>query len=212
MLLIPASPAIAQTAGAAPTAGSTSSTKTSTAKPPVHHVVHHHHHAKSEAATVAPAPVAPPPPVPPAQQPANPATVDFNNGHLTVRAQNSSLVSILDQIQHRTGLAIEGLNQDQRIYGQYGPGSIATTLTALLDGSGYDFVIVGGSGGHAAARLILSTPVSAGAATTTAPAVANNQQANPAEGNSSEPADPTAPPQPKTPQEIFNELRRMHPQ
>ena len=30
------------------------------------------------------------------------------------------------------------------IYGQYGPGSISATLSSLLDGSGYDFVIVGG--------------------------------------------------------------------
>ena len=228
MFLIPASLATAQAAGKAPPAGSSSSTKTSTAKPHVHHAVHHRHHAKPQAATVAP--VAPPPPLRPAEQPANPATIDFKNGLLTVRAQNSSLVSILTQIQHQTGLVIEGLSHDQRIYGQYGPGSISTTLSALLDGSGYDFVIVGGGSGHAAARLILSTPGSAGAPATPPPAVANNQEAPPAdatenpppensegdapqaEGDQSGPADPTAPPQAKSSQEIFNELRRMHPQ
>ena len=231
MFLIPASLATAQAAGTAPPTGSSSSTKTSTAKPHVHHTVHHrHHHAKPGAATVAPAPVAPPPPLRPAEQPANPATIDFKNGLLTVRAQNSSLVSILTQIQHQTGLVIEGLSHDQRIYGQYGPGSISTTLSALLDGSGYDFVIVGGGSGHAAARLILSTPGSAGTPAAPPPAVANNQEEPPAdatenpppednegvapqaENDQGGPADPTAPPQPKSSQQIFNELRRMHPQ
>ncbi len=209
MLLIPASLVPAQSSGTAPKAGSNPSTKTSTAKPPVHHAVHHHH-AKPAPATVAPAPVAPPPPLRPAEQPPNPATVDYNDGLLTVRAQNSSLVNILTQIQHLTGLVVDGLSQDHRIYGQYGPGSISTTLSALLDGSGYDFVIVGGASGHAAARLILSTPGSTGVADTASPAVANDQEATPAD--QTEPADPTAPPQPKSTQEIFNEMRRMHPQ
>jgi hypothetical protein len=210
MLLLPASLASAQASGTAPATASSPSTKASTAMPPVHHPVHHHHHVKPAAASVAPAPVAPPPPLPPAEQPANPATVQFNNGLLTVRAQNSSLISILNQIQHLTGLVIDGLNHDQRMYGQYGPANISTTLTALLDGSGYDFIIVGGGSGHAAARLILSTPGSTVAPATTTPAVANNQQTTPPD--QAEPADPTAPAQPKTPQEIFNEMRRLHPQ
>jgi len=226
MFLIPASLATVQAAGTVPPAGRSSSTKTSAAKSRVHHAVHHRHHPRPAAA---PAHFAPPSPLRPAEQPANPATIDFKNGLLAVRAQNSSLVSILTQIQHQTGLVIEGLSHDQRIYGQYGPGSISTTLSALLDGSGYDFVIVGGGSGHAATRLILSAPASAGASATP-PAVTNNQNApapddteNPppetnegvapqAEGDQGGPADPTAPPQPKSPQEIFNELRRMHPQ
>ena len=211
MLLISASFATAQAVGTASTTNASPQSKTSAEKPPVHHAFHHHHrHAKPAAATVAPAPVTPPPPLPPAEQPANPATVAFNNGLVTVRAQNSSLISILDQIHRQTGLVIEGLNHDQRMYGQYGPASVSTTLTALLDGSGYDFVIVGGGSAHSSARLILSTPGNAGVPATTSPAVANNQQAAPAE--QAQPADPTAPPQPKTTQEIFNEMRRMHPQ
>jgi hypothetical protein len=232
MLLFPASLAMAQATRTAPTAASDSSTKTSTAKPPVHHAVHHHHHAKPAAATVAPAPVAPPAPIPPAEQPANPATVDFKNSLLTVRAQNSSLISILNQIQHQTGLVVDGLSHDQRIYGQYGPANISTTLSALLDGSGYDFVIVGGGSSHAPPRLILSAPGAGGAGATPPPSpavVSNDAQPsandaeNPppvtsegdapqAEDDQGGPADPTAPPQPKTPQEIFNEMRRMHPQ
>jgi hypothetical protein len=213
MLPMPASLATAQTVGSSP------ATKTSTAKSPVHHAVHHRHHAKPQAAAAAPAPVAPPPTLRPAEQPPNPATIDFTNGLLTVRAQNSSLLSILTQVQHQTGLVIDGLSHDQRIYGQYGPGSISATLSALLDGSGYDFVIVGGGNGSTAAKLILSAPSSSGAVTPT-PVVSNGAtppaDANPAEtppdGEGSQPADPTVPPQAKSAQDIFNELRRRQPQ
>ncbi len=218
-LLLPVSLATAQSKVTAPTAAGSPATKTSTAKPPVHHAVHHRHHAKPQAAAVAPAPVAPPPPLRPAEQPPNPATIDFSSGLLSVRAQNSSLASILTQIQHQTGLVIDGLSHDQRIYGQYGPGSISATLSALLDGSGYDFVIVGGGSGSTAAKLILSAPGSSGAVApvpvvnngATPPADANPGE-TPPDGEQSEPADPTAPPQARSTQDIFNELRRRAPQ
>jgi hypothetical protein len=215
MLLLPASSASAQANPTVPSASGSQSTtaKTSTAQPSAHHAVHHHRHAKPQAGVVAPPPVVPPPPPRPAEQPPNPATIEFNQGLLSVRAQNSSLVNILVQIQHQTGLVIDGLSHDQRVYGQYGPANISTTLSALLDGSGYDFVIVGGGGSHAAPRLILSTPSSAGAPAVAPPPVVNNPDVPPSDnGDQADPADPTDPPQPKSPQEIFNELRRMHPQ
>jgi hypothetical protein len=229
MLLIPLPPATAQTAGNTSTAATNSPAKASTGKPHVHHAVHHHHHAKPSAATVAAAPVAPSPP-PPAEQPANAANVDFKNGLLSVHAQNSSLIGILNQVQHQTGLVVEGLTHDQRIYGQYGPGNISTTLSALLDGSGYDFVIVGNGSSHTPPRLILSPPGAVGAGPTpqpapavveahppaddteTPPPVTSEGDAPQAEEDQGGPADPTAPPQPKTPQQIFNEMRRMNPQ
>ena len=252
-MLLPVPMAAAQSPAAAPAAGTTQTSKPNPEKPPAHHTVRHHHHAKSESTSVAAAPATPPAPLPPAEQPANPATIDFKNGLLSVHAQNSSLISILNQIEHQTGLTVDGLNHDQRIYGQYGPGNLSTTLSALLDGSGYDFVIVGAGSAHASPRLILSTPGASGTtapapAPSPAPAVVNNEpQPNPDatevgppetsegdapqseddqgnspdqgnasdQGNSSDqagPADPTAPPQAKSPQEIFDELRKMHPQ
>jgi hypothetical protein len=229
MLLLPASLATAQATRTAPSGTTNPSTQTSTAKPRVHHAVHHRHHAKPAAAAVAPAPVAQAP-LPPAEQPANVATVDFKNGLLTVHAQNSSLISILDQVRHQTGLVIDGLTHDQRMYGQYGPGNISATLSALLDGSGYDFVIVGNGSSRTPPRLILSPPGAAGAVPAPQPppaAVSNEDQPNDtevpppvtsegdapqAEDGQGGPSDPTAPPQAKTPQEIFNEMRRTHSQ
>jgi hypothetical protein len=225
IVLLSASLATAQANRPAPTA-----TTKSSANPQIRHAAHHRRHAKPAAAKVAPAPVAPPPPLPPAEQPANAATVNFKNGLLTVHAQNSSLIGILNQVQHQTGLVVDGLNHDQRIYGQYGPGNISTTLSALLDGSGYDFVIVGNGSSRTPPRLILSPPGAVGATATPQPppaAVNNQDQPNDAEApppvtsegdapqaedDQGGPSDPTVPPQTKTPQEIFNEMRRMHPQ
>ncbi|MHB1838124.1 MAG: hypothetical protein ACYCPD_00025 [Acidobacteriaceae bacterium] len=184
--------------------------KTSPARHPVHHAAHPRRHAKPAAAAVTPAPVAPAPPVAPADQPADPAIIDFSNGLLSVHAQNSSLIDILTQISRRTGLVIEGLSHDARMYGQYGPDNLSATLSALLDGSGYNYVIVGGGSVHSPTRLILSTV--GGAAAANLPAEGSNAQAPSAASEPSVPADPTAPVQPKTPQEIFNEMRRMHPQ
>ena len=178
--------------------------KTSPARHPVHSAAHPRRHAKPAATPAAPAP-----PVAPADKPADPAIVDFSNGLLSVRAQNSSLVDILNRISRQTGLVIEGLSHDARMYGQYGPDNISATLSALLDGSGYNYVIVGGTG-HSPTRLILSTVGGAGAANP--PAAGSNAQTPPAASEPSVPADPTAPVQPKTPQEFFNEMRKMHPQ
>lgn len=222
MLLVPASYATAQSPRTGTVSGtahpavssakkstSVSGKSRSTTSRRMRHTARHHRRAKPEAAAIAPAPV-PPPPVPPANQPANPATVDFRQGLLSVHAQNSSLVTILDQISHQTGLVIEGLSHDERMYGQYGPGNISATLSALLDGSGYNYVIIGGAG-HSPAQLVLSPGGSTGA--TNSPTVVSNEQVASPAGEQSEPVtDPTAPVRPKTPQEIFNELRRMHPQ
>lgn len=131
---------------------------------------------------------------------------------LQVNADNSSLVQTLNQISQKTGLTIEGLNHDQRIYGQYGPGPLADTVTKLLDGAGYDYIIVGGNG-KTVAKLILTQAGSGAPAPNAAPAPAPTQPSEEAEPQENpETTDPTEPPQAKTPQEIFDELKRMHPQ
>lgn len=188
--------------------------------PPTPSQVHAHTHhkrkktvAKPTPAVVAPVVAAPPPPVPPAQQNASPATIKFAQNSLSIDAQNSSLMQILNQVAHDTGLQIEGLDRDERIYGQYGPGPVANTLTTLLNGSGYDYVLVGGNADTPPSKLLLSP-----AASSASGANANNFTA-PSSGAVSPGATQPTPPdnsadpsRPKTPQEIFDELRKMHPQ
>jgi hypothetical protein len=110
-------------------------------------------------ATPSPVPVQPPTPawpIPPAQQPAEPATVILNGDQLTIVAKNSSLHAILDAVSQQTGLKVTGLSGDMRIYGSYGPGTVSQTLHALLQGSPYNYVLVGGDAKHPPKELDFS--------------------------------------------------------
>ena len=99
-----------------------------------------------------PSPPAAAPQAPPAtapsvlDHPAQPAKVSLTSGKLTVEADNSSLSEILHQVSHAGGMKIEGLQasgSDQRIFGSYGPGAPRDVLSELLDGSGYNVMMLG---------------------------------------------------------------------
>ncbi len=80
----------------------------------------------------------------PSPNPAHHAEIIFANGQLQVRADNSSLNQILRSISHRTGLTITGGVEDQRVFGNYGPGSISSVLATLLDGTGTNMLLLAG--------------------------------------------------------------------
>ncbi len=199
-----AGPAAAQTGQTAPA----QATHPAAASPgPVAHRHARHKRAKAkEPVVVAPAaPPPPPPPLPPVQQPAHPATVDFRRDTLRIDANNASLVEILHEVSRKTGIVVDGLGHDERVYGQYGPGSISDTLSQLLDGAGYNYVIIGGGAGKPPAKLMLTMAGSTAAITPAPPAPAVSGFGGPVEPPAAE--DPSAATQPKTPQEIFDELR-----
>jgi hypothetical protein len=85
-----------------------------------------------------PAPVTPPP------NPPHRAEVLYANGQIQVRADNSSLNQILRSISHLTGLKITGGVQEQRVFGNYGPGPMSTVLATLIDGTGANILLLGG--------------------------------------------------------------------
>ena len=85
-----------------------------------------------------------------------PATVTLKNGELTIKANNSDLGQILRSLSDLSGMAIEGLDTSDRIFGMYGPGNPSEVLTALLSGSRYNFVIVGDRSNGAPRRLLLT--------------------------------------------------------
>jgi hypothetical protein len=85
-----------------------------------------------------------------------PAKVTMASGKLTVTAQNSDLTAILQQISRASGMTIDGLGKTSRIFGVYGPGSPRDVLTDLLDGSGYNFEMLGGTNGSAPRKLVLT--------------------------------------------------------
>ena len=86
---------------------------------------------------------------------ANPRTVTYTSGTLSVSANNSSLNQILRQISSDTGMKIIGGVTDERVFGQYGPANPADVLSALLDGTGSNMLIVHRDG-DSPAELILT--------------------------------------------------------
>ncbi|WP_446743297.1 hypothetical protein [Silvibacterium acidisoli] len=197
------------------------------AQQPAANAPHHRHHAKPVAAT--PKPEEPPvPKVLPSlfDQPAQPATISLSNGTLTIHADNSSLTAILQQVSTTSGMHIEGLSRDQRIFGVYGPGDPHAVISSLLNGSGYNIVMLGQTADGAPRQLTL-TPRNA------APAGAASRPMNSAAANADEDAgdEDTQPQQPepapeqpqpaserptpnsvRTPQQMMQELQQMRQQ
>jgi hypothetical protein len=154
------------------------------------------------------------------QQPAQEAQIDFRNDVLTIRANNSSLAAILRQVAVRSGMKVEGLGGDERVFGSFGPGAPRDVIADLLDGTAYNLVLLGDLDNGAPRELIL-TPATRGGGAVQSPA----PQVNPDEAsNDQEPAEVPQPPQPevpppgttppptpgvRTPQQLFEQLQRM---
>ena len=119
---------------------------------------------------IATQPPASPAPILPANQPPNRARVSWDSRGLEVEASNSSLNQILHQIAADTGAKLEGLTQDQRVFGSYGPGPECDVLSKLLDGSGYNVLMIGSRDADAPLEIVLSARSPASPQT-----VANNQ-------------------------------------
>ena len=92
----------------------------------------------------------------PADAVSQPAKVSLRDGKLTVEANNSDLAQILQNFANISGMNLQGMNTGPRIFGVYGPGSAREVLSDLLAGSGYNFVIVGGSNGSIPHDLLLT--------------------------------------------------------
>jgi hypothetical protein len=89
--------------------------------------------------------------------PVKPATISMDGKLLTIHAENSDLSQILQDVARDSGMAIEGSFQHDRVYGTYGPAEPSAVLSELLNGMGYNVMIVGGSGDNALKRLILTS-------------------------------------------------------
>lgn len=92
----------------------------------------------------------------PSSEAANPPQVNLDNGKLTVDARNSDLSTILQDVAQRSGMSVDGLSRNTRVFGVYGPGSPRDVLSQLLTGAGYNFVMVGGATGDVPRELVLT--------------------------------------------------------
>jgi len=104
-------------------------------------------HAAKRAATPVATPVvqeAAPAPKTLEPQPSVPPQVTFQNGELTVVAQNSTMGDILKAIHTQTGAEIDlPGNGGERVVGHFGPGPARDVLSALLNGSHFNYVLLG---------------------------------------------------------------------
>ncbi|HEY1731124.1 MAG TPA: hypothetical protein VGG15_05225 [Terriglobales bacterium] len=111
----------------------------------------------------------PPPPTLDQQSPTAPQ-VSYRNGLLTINAPNSTLSSILRAVQSQTGATMDvpaGAGND-RVAMQLGPGQPHDVLNTLLNGSKFDYMILGVAGQPGAVQKVILTPKMAGGATTQA--------------------------------------------
>jgi len=165
--------------------------------------------------------------LPPSLQdkPAQVARVTLSGGSLSVEANNSSLSQILDQLESSSGMTVDGLGQkDQRVFGIYGPGNPRDILSSLLDGAGYNFLMVGTTEKGTPREIVLTarSNVPLSTAQNNAPSAPDAEDEEPPPNNY--PAEDATPPahmpppttpngqQPRSPAEMLQEMQRIRQQ
>lgn len=154
--------------------------------------------------------------------PAQPAKITLSGGKLTIRADNSTLSGILGQISHDGGMKVVGLesgNAAQRIFGSYGPGAPRKVLSSLLNGAGYNVLMLGASASGAPQTLTLSARPTGGVPNPPPSAAPQYNPANNYNYRTVYPKPKVSPPPPpphpnaaqrvRTPQQMLQELEQM---
>jgi hypothetical protein len=123
---------------------------------------------------------APPQPVePPRPDQTTPLApqVTYQNGQLSIQAQNSTLSSILSAVHARTGARVEmpADTADDRAAAQLGPGNPRDVLASLLQGSRFDYIFIGSPTDPDALAEVILTPHAGSGGGAPGNAVANQQ-------------------------------------
>jgi hypothetical protein len=111
-----------------------------------------------------PAPVQPtPPPATPEQGPSSPPRVTFQAGQLTIEARNSTMGDVLNAVKQKTGAAVDmPAASSERVVGRFGPGAPRDVMAQLLNGSHYDYVLLGSPADPGALKKIVLIARAAG--------------------------------------------------
>lgn len=155
--------------------------------------------------------IGPPAPLPltPEQMAPNPPKIVYQNGLLSVESVNSRLIDILNGIRSKAGIQFEGIQALQdRVAGKFGPAPADEVLTNLLQGTHFDYVIIGSPENPSLVQRVLLTPNTNSASS--APAASPNQEASSDEDDNSEDAQET-PEQAQTPEQIQQPGAVAHP-
>ncbi|HKM86145.1 MAG TPA: hypothetical protein VJW96_08050 [Terriglobales bacterium] len=119
------------------------------------------------------------------QIPPTPAKVTFQGGLLTISAQNSTLGEILRDVRKLTGASIDippGSNgANERVVTHLGPGAPRDVLAVLLNGSSFNYVMIGSSSDPTAVSsvVLMAKPSTSGEPQTAANVYQNNPQPMP---------------------------------
>ena len=95
--------------------------------------------------------------------PATAPKVAYNGGQLTITAPNSTLGDILREVHKQTGASVDVPgNATERVMGTFGPGPVRDVLASLLNGSHFNYVILGSAANPDTLDrvMLLSKPVS----------------------------------------------------
>ena len=128
-----------------------------------------------------PMPIGPLSQLPMDQIPAIPAKVTYQGGLLAISAQNATLGDILREVRSLTGATIEipaGKGANERVVTSLGPGAPRDVLAVLLNGSSFNYVMVGSNSDPSAVSSVVLMPKPAGAEMQGAPTVAANYETN----------------------------------
>jgi hypothetical protein len=151
-----ATPAASTSASAPASANATAQPPATDRTPSAKHPRHGHAAKVESSQAVVEAPHPPPPPDWPVNDQAKQASVDWNGRNLSIAATNASLQQILRDVSTATGVKVEGQAADERIYGRFGPAPAREVLSQLLDGSGYNVLMVGDKGEGTPRELVLT--------------------------------------------------------
>jgi len=123
-------------------------------------------------------------PLRPDQMPASPPQVAFRNGELSINAQNSTLGDILRAVRNQTGANVEVPgNATERVVGNFGPGPARDVLSSLLNGSHFNYVLLGSATNPDALERVILTAKSS----TAEPAASETASATPPPGPAENP-------------------------
>lgn len=133
---------------------------------------HHKSHKKALSPLVLPPlPAGPLAQVPMDQLPAAPPRVTYADGLLSIGAQNATLADVLKEVRRVTGATIDipPAGANERIVVQLGPGTPRDVLAMLLNGTSFNYVMLGTASNPAAvSELVLTSRPSAGGGIQTA--------------------------------------------
>jgi len=97
------------------------------------------------------------PPVP--AKPAPVLDVQFQSGRLSIHAHDVSLAQVLGEVQHKTGadIPIPSVAAQEQVVADIGLLPVRDALTALLNGSRFNFIMVGADGDPSKLKSLILT-------------------------------------------------------